>query len=345
MVRWITIVIALAGGLTLGGNRATAQDERPGDVEPLTAIVYVVDCPFEGADPSGCASVGSVAIDVLADGVPVEGSGGLTSELTQGFNGLSVLLPTAGASITASAPGVTVTILTADLVLGACENGVTCAFIRLVRVVDEPSTALTSVAVVVANCPFADADVSDLCTRVEGAVVHVTASGTDFAGTSATTALTPIGVQAFIDVPVGATLTLTVEPNGDGYGPASGYDPLTISPESFLLGGCGGESRCNYIYLIEVPVDDAAEEPADDEPVVEVPTPDVDDAPTGVTGGETGLVGGEVVTRLPSTGVGSVRGDGGLDPTALGLMLAWPVIAGLAIIAIGAALRRTHSTS
>ena len=347
MVRWMAVVMAVVGSLALGGNRATAQDEIPGDVDPITAIVYVVDCPYEEADLSECASVEGVPIDVSADGVAVEGSGAFTAPITEGFSGIVVLLPAIGASVTASAPGVSVTVPTADLVYGGCENGVTCAFIRLVRIVDEPSAATTRVQVVVANCPFADADVSDLCTRVEGATVRVAVDGIEVEDSPLVTALGPVGVQTTgFAVPVGATITVWSEPLDDGYVPAPGYAPLTISPDSFYLGGCGGEASCPYVFLINVPAgaltggetSEPGVVPSDSD--ADVPA---DDAPSGVTGSEAGLVGGEVVTRLPNTGVGPARPDGGLAPLAVAMMLTWPLVAGLAVIAAGRLLRRTSA--
>lgn len=339
LVRWVAVVVALAGGMTLASSRALAEGEIPGDVEPLPAIVYVVDCPYEGADLSECATVEGVPIDVTADGVPVEGSGAVSAQITEGFSGITVRLPAIGASVTASAPGASVTVATPDLVYGGCENGVTCAFIRLVRIVDEPSSASTFVNVVVANCPYAEADVSDLCTRVEGATVHVAVDGVEVEDSPRVTMLGPVGVQTRgFAVPVGATLTLWNEPLGGGFVPADGYDPLTISPDAFYLGGCGGESRCSYVFLINVPADDGAGEPVT-EPADE-PTPDVDEAPGEGTGEASGSVDGEVVTRLPDTGIGPVDRSGAVGLPAQAGMIAWTLLAAAAVIAAGSLRRR-----
>lgn len=322
MVRWTAVVIALVGGLALGGSRASAQ-QIPGDVKPLPAIVTVWDCPYEGADLSTeCETVVGVPVNVVADGVPVEGSGALTAEVTPGFAGITVLLPAIGAEVTASAPGVTVTVLTPDLVLSGCENGATCAFISLVRVVEAPSTETTFVNVVVADCPYAEADVSDLCDEVEGAVVHVAVDGVEVAGSPAATAPNGIGGRtAGFRVPTGATLTVWSEPVGDAFVPAAGYDPLTIAPESFYIGNCGGEASCPYVFLIKVPAGGLTGGESSEPGVV--PGSDVDDAAS--DGGA--VVGGEAVTRLPNTGTGPDRSPRGVTPLVLTAALA--ALAGL----------------
>lgn len=350
LVRWVAVVVALAGGLTLASSRVVAEGETPGDVEPLPVIVRVWDCPYEGASlVDECVAVPGVAVDVVADGLPVEGSGATTDYLDSGVAGVVVRVPVIGATLTASAPGVTVTLLSNELEIGPCDGVQDCGFIDLVRVDRgfEPHEGQAFVNVVVANCPYADTDVSDSCDEVDGAVVHVAVDGVEVAGSPAVTARNPINrLTAGFEVRSGATLTVWSDPNGDGFGPAQGYDPLTIAPESFYPGSCGGEVRCAYVFLIEIPVDDGASEPVE-EPVTAAPDTTeparhVDDL-TGVTGDEAGLTGGEVVTRLPDTGAGPVLRDGSLHPGAMAAMLAWPLVAGLAVLGVAGARRRTNT--
>lgn len=121
-------------------------------------------------------------------------------------------------------------------------------------------------------CPTVPANPYNDCDIVTGATFRIEADGVEIAGSPFTTGPTSLLPGFFFNAPEGATLTVTELGGGPaGFVPAEAQNPLVINVARIPIGGCGGESTCPTIELINVAATPVTE-PTDAPTIESAPT-------------------------------------------------------------------------